>query len=170
MVETTKINFLSLFLLFLLIGGCIETKPSVPASTETSETIMVTSLATPAVLTDDERFLDLLDKSSEVLISDARGLSKATIDSNNENIQLYGKYLKDDSQKYYYDLNELSISPKLSPALDEYNQSLHIFFSLGVYTESNDAYILNDNGRYLMVDKINVGVAHVNRAVMLSRD
>lgn len=135
-----------------------ESTSIMPTTNTPTATIQATSI------TDDQKFASLLKESSKIIAVSSKGISDAAIREDYKSLELYGKYLKDDSQKYLNEMNKLEVSPSLKPIFDEYKLGLEKTNLAGKYTESG-ATNLNNDDLSLGSDYLNEAVVHIEHAV-----
>ena len=171
-----KIQLMVLMLILgaILLSGCVgksiseTTLTPVPTAISTPKpTISPEPTPIPTIINDDTKFIDLIVESSDILSTNADGLINALIVQNYDNIELYGKYLRDDSQNYFKELNTLKVSEKLKPAFEEYNQSLITYHSVADVAASGTVRTYNSYGRSGLIDNVNTGAAHNLRALQI---
>ncbi len=71
----------------------------------------------------------------KVLILDFEGISSASSNEDLKNMEIYGRYLKEDSQKYLDEFDKFNLSPSYMPMADEYKKALEGYYLTGKYTE-----------------------------------
>lgn len=119
-----------LVLISIVTLGCVDKKDS---NLETNTSSI--NATPPTILYDDQKLTSLISTSMKVLILDFEGISSASSNEDLKNMEIYGRYLKEDSQKYLDEFNKFNISPSYMPMADEYKKALENFYLTGKYTE-----------------------------------
>lgn len=119
-----------LVLISIVTLGCVDKKDSNLETTTSS-----INATPPTILYDDQKFISWISTSVKVLGVDLDGLSSASSNVDLKNMEIYGRYLKEDSQKYLDEFNKFNISPSYMPMADEYKKALEDYYLAGKYTE-----------------------------------
>ena len=92
--------------------------------------------------------------------------SNAAFVSDMESMELYGRYLKEDSQKYLNEIEQYKLSPPLKPSADEFGKALDNLMLAGKYAEQG-AKNLDFDTIALSSDYLLQGDIHMRRSTAM---
>ena len=145
--------------------------PSTSTPTPTTAKIIETSTSTPTptppiIEYDDLEYTVWAGGALKILSSDMFGISDAASVYDMKSMEIHGRYLKEDSQKYLNEIEQYKLSPLLKPSADELKKALENFILAGKYTEQG-AINLDADYFSLATDYTLEGNANLKRATAM---
>lgn len=159
-----KLTVPIIILILILSSGCLNSSTQQPAPTsipiDTPEVVASTIASTPMPVYDDKEFLAWMQSANKILQSDLLGALDAIRYDDLKSMEIYGRYLKEDSQKYLDEIDKFTISPKFTPVAEEFKRAIENQNLGGKYLESGaknaDDEALNRAADYLSEAEANI--------------
>ena len=163
-MKETRIKALIVTMLLLCVAlsmGCTDKPVDTPASVFIEEPIEEQY--------DDKEFLDFCISSCDLLSVDMQGVSLAAKNGDLDDLEKWGKCLKEDSKHALSIIRQFKVSPALKPCKIEYELALEDINIAGKYTEigARDASVSDLELAVLYTKKHN---NHMDKAISLVPD